>query len=103
MLATATLCLGVFLPFFLPVCNFGENVTTAFVTTEKSIYELMWYACPANQQKCLIIMLAMAQKTYAVNIFGSVDCSRDTFQMVSLESPTNILFYFLQRNVVAIK
>lgn len=92
MLATALLCFGVFLPFFLPVCNFGENVTAAFATMEKSIYELEWYACPIIEQKSLIIMLAMAQKTYAVNIFGSVDCSRDTFQMVSSAYPTDTLF-----------
>lgn len=82
LLVTAMSCLSVFLPFFYPTCALGENVTAAFAGMNESIYEISWYACPVDFQKYLIPMILMAEKPFRIHVFGSLDCSRDTFKHV---------------------
>lgn len=80
---TAILCFGVYVPFFYPVCDLGEHVTSAFATMEQNIHNVLWYECPVDHRKWLTLMIAMAQRPYRVIIFGEISCSRDTFKMVN--------------------
>lgn len=82
MFVTSISCFAVFVPFFYPVCSLGENVTTAFVQMNESIYEIKWYECPREQQKYLVQMIMFSETPFRVTIFGTMDCSRDTFKKV---------------------
>lgn len=57
-------------------------MTAAFAETNAFIYDIAWYECPVAIQKYLMPMILMAEKPFVVNVFGSLDCSRDTFKRV---------------------
>lgn len=82
LLVTAMTCLFAFVPFVYPVCDIGENVTLAYATMNQSIYGITWYECPVKLQRYLVPMILMAEKPFNVNVFGSIDCSRDTFKQI---------------------
>lgn len=83
MILTAVGCTGVFLPYMLFVCNLGANVTIAFGQLNVSIYMLSWHLCPSDLQQYMIAMVQVSAKPYNVPVFGSMDCSRDSFKQVN--------------------
>lgn len=73
---------AIFVPFFLVVCNIGENVTISFDKINESIYDIAWYECPVNLQKYLIPMIMASEKPLHIHVFGKYECCRDTFKEV---------------------
>lgn len=82
MLFTGIACSALTVPPLFLACNLGEIVSIAFDTANTTIYQIKWYECPVNLQKCLIPMLLVTEIPYHMPIFGQLDCSRATFKLV---------------------
>lgn len=85
----ATLVTGItgsmaLLPFLYLICHLGEIVTNAYFNLNSSIYNVSWYLCPVEIQKCILPMLLAAEQPIYFNSIASLNCSHDTFKRVKL-------------------
>lgn len=72
------------LPVFFLTCNFGELVTSAFENLEVPFYNLSWHLIPIEQQRFVMLVLNAIQKPVVIKGLFALDCSRATFNKVSL-------------------
>lgn len=82
MLITGVACLALTVPPLFLACNLGEIVSIAFENANETIYQITWYACPVELQKCLVPMLLITERPFHMPVFGQLDCSRAAFKAV---------------------
>lgn len=70
-------------------CNQGNLLTNRFEDFENIICQKEWYLFPIEIQKVLPIIINGLQDTVLLRGFGSIACTRSTFQNV------NVFFAFL--------
>lgn len=73
---------GPWMSLMLLVCNYGDNVSSAFEQLHLTIYSTSWHLCPVKQQKLTILMLAASQNSVDVRGFASITCSRAMYKEV---------------------
>lgn len=78
-------------------CDFGENVTSRFLSINDVIYECHWYSFPEEVQRILPIIMVSAQKPVYIKGFGNILCTRENFKKV------NGRLFFLTGNPSAVK
>lgn len=82
--------ISLWIVLFYMLCNFGDEVTDAFLDLNESIYDLLWYQLPVDQQKYVILMIFNAN--HPVYLEGLVIRSvRETFRKV--ENFTKSFFF----------
>lgn len=70
--------------FFLFVtCEFGGRITIAHDEIDSAILQLRWYRFPVELKKILPVVILISHEEVELKGFGSVVCSRETFQKVS--------------------
>lgn len=74
---------AVWMPLLFLLCNYGERVTTSYVTLNEQIYEKSWYLCPCEIQRYFIPVLLAAQQPVYLEGFARINCSLETFKRVS--------------------
>ena len=67
----------------LIICELGQRFGDAFLEIADTIEDFDWYLFPLELQTLLPILLAAAQQRVALECFGSISGSRDTFKKVS--------------------
>lgn len=71
--------------FFLFIaCEFGGRMTIAHGEIDSAILQLSWYNFPVELKMILPVVISIAHQEVELKGFGSVVCSRETFQKVSL-------------------
>lgn len=68
---------------YLP-CEFGERLSNGVVEISESIAQFNWYLFPFEVRKILPIILLGVQQPVEIRFFGSVACTRDSFEKVRL-------------------
>lgn len=68
---------------FYLLCDYGELVTDAFEELNRSIFDISWYACSADAQKMVLMMIRTSQQAVRLKGYGSINCSRDMFKQVN--------------------
>lgn len=74
------------------VCELGEKISISFQEINIVLDELKWYLLPHKIRKFLPTILIVAQEPIGLNIFGTILCSRKTFQEVSWSSSWNLIW-----------
>lgn len=72
------------IPLFYLLCHFGESVTTSYGMIGDEIFMKLWYFCPLEQQKYILLMIQSGQQPVYFEGFARFDCSRETFRKVPL-------------------
>lgn len=67
---------------FLP-CEIAERLSYAFDGINRKIDQFHWYLFSFEMKKMLPMILLNAQQPVSLNCFGSIQCNRETFKMVS--------------------
>lgn len=87
-------------------CYFGDKLTDRYACVGNQIYQFDWYLVPIDMQKCLPVILTVAQKNvYLRGSFGA-QCTRDTFKKVNNitrilnDSSLPILFLDHENNII---
>lgn len=62
--------------------NSGEGVSNSFAYLNESIFRKSWYLCPVDQQRYVILIMALAQKPDYLEGFAHIKFSRETFKTV---------------------
>lgn len=70
------------LPWLFVVCHFGDEVRIHFEALNESITQCVWYEFPLEMQKCMPMMIQMAQKPVFIGTFGEIHCTREVFKKV---------------------
>lgn len=65
------------------VCEFGQNVSNAFIEIDFKTSQLDWYLFSMEIQKILLILTINTQKPVGLDVFGNVSCDREDFKKVS--------------------
>lgn len=68
---------------FYLLCDYGELLTDAFEELNRSIFDISWYACSADAQKMVLMMVRTSQQAVRLKGYGSINCSRDMFKQVN--------------------
>lgn len=66
------------------ICELGQRLTNAFGEIGDVIADFDWYLFSFEIRKLLPTLLMVAQQPVALECFGSISGSRDTFKTVSL-------------------
>lgn len=71
---------------FYLLCDYGEDVTSAFSVLSQSFYDVSWPLCPNEFQKLLVMMIKASQEPVYLKgyLSGVSNCSRGTFKQVNL-------------------
>ena len=65
-------------------CEFGHKLSNAFEQIDNQIGELHWYGFPVQVWKMLPTLIAGAQKSCGLRVFGSASCTREEFKNVCI-------------------
>lgn len=60
-----------------------QRACDAFNNIDKKIVQWNWYSFPIENQRTLPQILIVMQQPVAINCFGSIACTRETFKNVS--------------------
>lgn len=71
-----------FIALFI-ACELGQRTTDAFDGINDKIDQLNWYLFPIEIQRTLPMILANAQEPVTFECFGSFNCTREVFKIVS--------------------
>lgn len=67
-------------------CELGQRMTDAFEEINFTLNQFEWYLFPIEIKRMLPAIIANAQKTVAVECFGSIACNRDVFKNVGIHT-----------------
>lgn len=67
----------------LIICELGQRMTDAFEEIDDVIGKFQWYSFPDALKRLMPFMIQFAQQPVDIEFFGSISCSRDTFEKVS--------------------
>lgn len=70
--------------FVFVLCEFGQNVSNAFIEIDDEIGQVDWYLFSMHTQKLLIILMIVTQKPVGLNVYGDIWCDREDFKKVSV-------------------
>lgn len=65
------------------MCFLGQKVSDAFEEIDQEISQLDWYRFPIYMRQPLLILIARAQVSASIEVFGSISCDREAFKKVS--------------------
>lgn len=65
------------------ICEFGERLSGTFNEINNVCDQLAWHLFPHDVQQLLSFLFMIVQKPTELRVFGSISCSRITFQNVS--------------------
>lgn len=64
-------------------CELCDRFSNSYNEIANAIDQLNWYSFPGEVQRMLPLVIAIARKPVALEVFGSVLCQRDIFAEVS--------------------
>lgn len=70
--------------FIFIICEFVENVTTAFHETSDLVDDLDWHLFPDKIQRYLPTLILLSQQPVLVTGYGNILFNRDAFKKVGL-------------------
>lgn len=85
------------LGFIFLICDLGYRISNAFGKIDYTIVKLNWYKFPIEIKKLLPILIIGAQQPVELEVFGSVSCSYEIFQTVSLNNRFTRVSYSLHK------
>lgn len=74
-----------FMVFFIS-CELGQRLNVAFDECSELVDQFAWYRFPKEVKRLLPLTLNFTQQPIELKCFGSVACSRETFETVSFNA-----------------
>lgn len=66
-------------------CELGQRNADAFDGINLAIDQLNWYRFPIGIKRMLPMIITVAEMPVTMECFGSISCTREVFEKVSLE------------------
>lgn len=72
------------------ICELGHILRNAFEEISYKIENLNWYLLPIELKQIFPMIIASAQQSVDLNIFGSISFSREDFKNVRVSNLTSM-------------